>query len=331
MMNRKTLFFSIIVLLFIGVVIFFNSQPKNIVENREDIQKTNKFKNEVNTDDEEISNEKQDESSNTNDLTFIDRMSLEERRVYYEKISRNKPYVSIAEVLNILDRGLIDNDIKVRIWAINRFIKSRYKYGRREPSSLFNNDPHRKKIFIELLNEEDRSIRSGVFRVLSEGYFQQEDIARILVGVIAQENTRERLFMVRSFANFMWSYPDIAKPFYIDEVRTGSIDEYRHATPGGAAFILSRYPDPPLEIIEPVIEMLETDRTFGSPMLLDTLRNYGDFVKPYLDRLKQLQERVNSEIVNKRYTYKQSERETGTYSTFSKQAYNEFIEALEQQ
>jgi len=230
-----------------------------------------------------------------------------------------------------LDRGLVDDDDKVKRSAIARFIKSFYRYGAREPSELFNKDAERKAIFVNFLSETNKAIRSGAFRVLSENYYQQEDVAKALVEAAYNESTERRLGMARNLTWVMESHPGIVKPFYIDEVLAWPINESGRIIPAVAAFVLSNYSDPPLEIIEPVIEMLETDEAFGSSMLLNTLKNNGPFVKPYIERLKQLQVRVNSEIVNKSYTYKQSERETGTYSTFSKQAYNEFIEALEQQ
>lgn len=250
----------------------------------------------------------------------VDGMTLEQRRQFYRSISDNEPYVPIVDVLAVLDRGLVDTDYKVRMYALDRYVKSYYKYGAREPGQIFNADPVRKDIFLEMLTGSEPRIREGSFRVLSENYFLQEDVAEALAETVRNEKDK-RLVMIRSFAIVMGSYPELASPVFIDEVTMWASAPER-GTPVDAAFILSAFGSPPIEILEPVITMLENDY-FGSPHLLDVLEKFGPLARPYLGRLKELQANVNDRIHNSRDDHGRGS------STFSKERYTSILQKIE--
>jgi len=251
----------------------------------------------------------------------IENMSLEQRRSFYRSISINKPYVPIEDVLEILDQGLVDDDLSIRLSAIERFVKSYYKYGADEPGELFNKDKVRKQIFINMLNSSESGIRDGAFRILAENYNQQEDVVEVLAKT-AREEKDKRLSMMRNLAHAMNSYPEIASQVYIDEVKMSgaALDK---ATPVDSAYILSTSANPPAEILESVITMLEATH-FGDPVLLSVVENYGPLVNPYIGRLKELQNKVNERIL-----YSRDDHGKGS-STFSKEQYARVLQKIEQ-
>ena len=250
----------------------------------------------------------------------VDGMSVEQRRQFYRSISDNEPYVPLVDVLELLDQGLVDADVKVRLYALNRFVKSFYVYGAVEPSASFNDDPVRQRLFVSMLTDEAPLIREGSFRVLAENYSRQKDVAEALAETVRIEKDK-RLNMIRSFANVMHAYPELASQVYIEEVRTGARGPGK-ATPVDSAFILSTFGSPPIEILEPVIAMLENDY-FGSPSLLTVIEKFGPMAKPYIGRLKELQVEVNDRIHNGRDDHGRGS------STFSKERYASILQKLE--
>ena len=250
----------------------------------------------------------------------VDGMTLEQRRQFYRSISDNEPYVPIGTILTILDRGIVDPDPKVRLYALNRFVRSHYIYGAAEPSAIFNDDPERLAVFVNMLGDSDTYIREGSFRVLAENFSEREDVATALAEAVRVEDAK-RLNMLRSFASVLRSHPQIASPVFIDEVTMWASTPER-GTPVDAAFILSVFGSPPIEILEPVITMLENDY-FGSPHLLDVLEKFGPLARPYLGRLKELQANVNDRIHNSRDDHGRGS------STFSKERYTSILQKIE--
>lgn len=250
----------------------------------------------------------------------IDAMSLDEKRAYYLVIGTNEPYVPIADLLVELDRGLIDPDFQVQLFALNRFILTYYQYGSTEPSALFNADPTRKRALLDMLTDPKPSIREGSFRVLAENYFEQEDVARQLADAVRLEKDK-RLHHIRSFAHILTSFPDLASSVYIDEVRSWATATSK-AAPVDSVVILSSIDNPPTSILEPIVSMLENDY-FGSPALLRALKKYGTDAQPYLDRLRQLQSEVNNRIRNGR------DRQGRGSTTFSREEFTRTLQFIE--
>lgn len=250
----------------------------------------------------------------------IDSMSVGERRQFYKSFSGRDPYVPIATILPILDRGLADPDLKVRLYAVNRFVMSYYIYGTVEPGSIFNNDLDRQAVFVNMLEDSDPYIREGSFRVLAENFSEQESVATALAEAVRVED-RKRLNMLRSFASVMSSHPQIASQVYIDEVKLGAASKHP-GTAVDSALILAKTGTPPAEILEPVIVMLE-DRYFGSPALLNVLEIFGPAARPYLDRLQALQAKVDERILNGR-----DDQGSGS-TTFSKERYASVLNQIE--
>ena len=120
----------------------------------------------------------------------VDGMSVEQRRQFYRSISDNEPYVPLVDVLELLDQGLVDADVKVRLYALNRFVKSFYVYGAVEPSASFNDDPVRQRLFVSMLTDEAPLIREGSFRVLAENYSRQKDVAEALAETVRIEKDK---------------------------------------------------------------------------------------------------------------------------------------------
>lgn len=252
----------------------------------------------------------------------IDAMTLEQRRRFYMGISNNQPYIPLADVLGELDRGLLDNDLSIRLSVLDRFIKSYYMYGDKEPSKIFNNDKVRKKIFVDMLSDEMLYIRLGAFRVLAENFTQQGDVVKQLV-IVAQNEKDERLRMMRNLALTFPVHPDLVSPVYIKEVKKGVGGELLYkATAVESAYILSGTANPPKEIIEPVITMLESTH-FGSPLLLKVVDNFGAEMKPYVERLKQLHG-----VVNERILYGRDKKGKGS-STFKKSKFEKVLQRIE--
>ena len=247
-------------------------------------------------------------------------MSLEERRAFYKDLLRNEPYRPITEVLDVLDQGLVDEDVQVRRVAVGRFVKSYYKYGSQESSKSFNQDDQRKQVFLSLLEDPDPYLRAGVVRVLAQSYAEQEEAARAVAAAIAEERV-ERLQMIRAMAAFMRTHPSIARGVLMEEVITGGGVTKDRATPVESAYILSETAAPPTEILEPVMRMLEGSH-FGDPLLLRVLRNYGPLAKPYLERLKRLQVEVD-----RRIRFGRDDGGRGS-STFSREEYGRYLEEL---
>lgn len=252
----------------------------------------------------------------------IDAMNHEQKRQFYKEINDNQPYVPLLDVLDELDRGLLDDDLKIRLLALERFIKSYYMYGSKEPGRIFNKDTARKQIFINMLSDESLYIRLGAFRVLAENFNQQTDVVEQLT-IVVQNEKYERLTMMRHLAQAIHTHPDLVSRVYIAEVKKGVGGEglYR-ATAVESAYILSTRANPPEEIIESIITMFESTH-FGSTLLLKTIDNYGAEMKPYIGRLKQLQVEVNERIL-----YGRDKKGKGS-STFKKSSFEKVLHKIE--
>lgn len=311
-MYLKFLTTFVLIAIVLGLTYFFldarDEEPLNNYAEREDSEATS------------VSDTLVANSGTIAGLSEIESMTAEQRRHFYKSISDNEPYVPLVDVLEVLDRGLADTDTKVRLFALNRFVKSHYVYGATEPSTSFNDDLDRRDLLLSMLGDPVPHVREGSFRVLSENYSQQEDVVMALANTVRNENDK-RLNMLRSFASVMRSFPEIASRVYIDEVKLGASSPAR-ATPVDSASILIASGTTPKEILEPVIVMLEKDY-FGSPALLTVIEKFGPAAKPYLGRLKALQINVNDRIHNSR-----DDRGKGS-STFSKDRYADVVRSIE--
>ena len=257
----------------------------------------------------------------TSGLPELRSMSLEQRRALYRRITEKEPYTPLKEILKLLDHGLADDDAVIRMISVNRFIESRYLYGEQEPAELFNQDEARKKLLVNLLADPEPGIRISALRVLAENYNQQRDVVEVLIQSLQFEK-RYRLEMIRNLGHALEKYPNEVRPVFIDEVKLAGNSPSK-ATPVESAYILSLSRNPPVEILEPVIHMLETSH-FGSPLLLETIENFGPYVRPYIDRLKALQEKVDARIKNGR-----DDKGNGS-STFTRARYEHVLKKIEQ-
>lgn len=232
---------------------------------------------------------------------------------------------TLMKVLSLLDQCLISDEKKIIEFSLVTFshLYAYNKYYSNNYNLIVGNDIHRKNIIIDLFRSDDRSIMGKSFNILALFFSQKKYVAPLLfdraTNPIKKEGF-EKLHYFRTLGAALNDENTAIRDFLISQVVLAKNSHNYNAITVETAHSLSTLSNPPEEIIPPILEMLE-GRYFGDPLLLKAIKNYRALMKPYLERLRSLKERVDERIL-----YGRDKKGKGS-STFSKkQFYNVFKE-----
>ena len=230
---------------------------------------------------------------------------------------------ALRSLLEVIDQALISTDTDVVKYALKLLYKL-YPYIE-NIKYMVGNDQPRKDIIIERLYSENEVVRRKAFSVLSMYFFDKKYVIPSLLEVAANSAVAdkfEKLHQIRTLGTKLNNEQTSIRDYLIEEVLTGKDSLDNRATTIESVYFLSRLKPPPEEIILPTIEMLEGP-SFGDPLLLDAIDNFGISVKPYIERLKALQLEVDARILHGR------DNQGKGSSTFTKSRYKDVLDKIE--
>ena len=208
---------------------------------------------------------------------------------------------TVTKLLSIIDQCLISDDKNLVKFSLT-LLSQLYFYNIHE-NNLFNfvmaKDVYRKYIIISHLKSDKEVIRRQSFNVLTFLFFDKEHVAPLVFNRAAnpiKESGFEKLGYIRTLGRALNDKQTKIRDFLVNEVMRAKGGSKYNAITVEAVHALSKLSNPPKEIVLPTIVMLE-GRYFGDPMLLESIKNYGILMKPYLTRLKKLEKDVNERIL----------------------------------
>lgn len=233
----------------------------------------------------------------------------------------------LMKLLSLIDQCLISGDKDVVKFSLITLSQLYFynKYKNNTFNDIVGNDIYRKNIIIDHMRSDNEYIRKKSFDILALYFIDKEYVAPLVFERATnpiKESGFEKLHYFRTLGAALNNENTAIREFLVGEVmRAKGTSNYNSITVE-AVHSLSKLTNPPEEIVLPTIEMLE-GRYFGGTLLLETIRNYGALMKPYIERMRVLQKQVDKRILHGR-----DNKGKGS-STFTKRQYHNVLKELE--